>query len=115
MLRVITLFFIFAYSPHLIAGSGENPLKQIPSDTLNAYLKEVNKLKEKILKTPVITYSQSGVECHILIAKPNPGIDYKILQVVPDKRMDFKSLKSDLIKRKALKIPELNEYESPLK
>jgi hypothetical protein len=115
MLRITVLMIILTYSPHLVADSGDDPQKQTLSDTLNAYQKEVNKLKAKISNTPVITYSQSGVECHILIAKPNPGVDYKILQVVPDKRMDFKSLKSDLIKRKALKIPELNEYESPLK
>ena len=115
MLRITALLFILAYCPHLIADTGEDPLKQIPSDTLNAYQKDVNRLEEKILKTPVITYSQSGVECHILIAKPNPGIDYKILQVVPDKRIDFKALKSELIKTKPLKAPDLDEYELRLK
>ena len=78
MLRHMALMVILAYSPHLIAESGEDPQKQTLSDTLNAYQKGVNKLKARISNTPVITYSQSGVECHILIAKPNPGIELTI-------------------------------------
>ena len=115
MFHIMSLLFILAYSPYLIADSGEDPMKQTPSDTLNAFQNEVNKLKEKISTAPVKTYSQTGVECHILIAKPNPGRDYKILQVVPRKNIDYKCLKIDLIKRKPLKVPDLNEYKLHLK
>jgi hypothetical protein len=115
MLRIMVLMIILAYSPHLVADSGEETQKQKISDTLKVYQNEVNKLKEKISNTPVITFSQSGVECHILISKPNPGIDYKILQVIPDKQIDFKALKSGLIPKKPLKVPGLNKYELRLK
>ena len=115
MLRITALLFILAYCPQLIADSGEDPLKQTPSDTLNAFQNEVSKFKEKIGKTPVRTFSQSGAECHILITEPGPGIDYKILQVVPRKNINYKCLKSNLIKRKPYKLPNLNKYKSFLK
>ena len=112
MLRIVTFWIFLIYSPHLLADSGEDPHKQKPPDTIKVYQKMVTELMENSRKNPMITYSQSGVECHILISKPDPGIDYKILQAVPDKSIDYKCIKSDLMIRKRLIVPDLNKFHS---